>query len=240
MVAIRIMEGVYSETKVQQIGTMGTARKQTVVDYYKCIQLDDKTVSIQILNIDGVPLPLKETVPLAEFVKRFEYVSRNPKTKDQVTAEKHVATAEHYVKRKEYNSAEYEYTKAIKLDQENVRANFGLGKVYLETGETAKATKIFENLAKQDNMMAPENKHFFNDLGRELRSLHLYDQAMEFYEKAGKMMGGADEHLLFNLARAAYESGDKVSAKDYLNQALAMNPALEPALALKTVLDNEA
>jgi len=240
MVAIRIMEGVYSETKVQEIGTMGTARKQTVVDYYKCIQLDDKTVSIQILNIDGVPLPLKETVPLAEFVKRFEYVSKNPKTKDQVTAEKHVASAEHYVKRKEYNSAEYEFNKALKLDQENVRANFGLGKVYLETGETEKATKMFEKLAKQDNMMAPENKHFFNDLGRELRGLHLYDQAMEFYEKAGKMKGGADEHLLFNLARAAYESGDKSSAMDYLNQALALDPALEPALALKTALEKEA
>ena len=236
-VSIRIMEGIYSETKVQEIGTMNTIRRQTVVDYYQCAQLDDDTVAVQILDMDGVPLPLKQEIPLEEFIKRFTYESKTPKTQAQITAEKHVAIAEQHVERREFNSAEYEYYRALKADQENVKANFGLGKVYLETGEVEKAAEIFGRLARQDNIMAPENKHFFNDLGRELRSLKLYDQAIVFYEKARRMMGSDDEHLLFNLARAAYESGDQAKTMDFLEQALALNPDLEPALAFKTALE---
>jgi tetratricopeptide (TPR) repeat protein len=58
-----------------------------------------------------------------------------------------------------------------------------------------------------------------------------------FYEKARRMMGSNDENLLFNLARAAYESGDQARAMDFLAQALALNPDLEPALAFKTALE---
>jgi len=166
MVTIKIMEGVYSETKVQEIGTMNTIRRQTVVDYYQCVQLDEDTISVQILDMDGAPLPLKQKVPLEEFLKRFTYESKTPKTQAQITADKHVATAEHHMERKELNSAEYEFYKALKLDQENVRAQFGLGKVYLETGDVEKAAEIFGRLARQDNIHAPENKHFFNKLAR--------------------------------------------------------------------------
>jgi tetratricopeptide (TPR) repeat protein len=238
-IKVNIMEGIYSETKVQSIGTMSTARKQTVIDYYHCVQLDEKTMSVQILDMDGQPLPLKQKVPLDEFLKRFTYDPdkfKNPKTPAQLTAEKHIAKAEGHFERKEMNSAEFEFQKALKADQENVRANFGLGRVYLETGDVAKAAEIFGRLSKQDNMMAPENKHFFNDLGRELRSLKLYDQAIDVYEKAQKLMGHDDENLLFNIARAALESGDQARAMGYLDQALALNPELEPALKLKAAM----
>jgi len=241
-IKVNIMEGIYSETKVQAIGTMSTARKQTVVDYYQCVQLDEKTMSVQILDMDGHPLPLKQNVPLDEFLKRFTFEPdkfKEQKTPAQLTVEKHVAVAEKHAERKEFNSAEYEYSKALKIDQENVRANFGLGKVYLETGDAGKAADIFGRLAHQDNIMAPENKHFFNDLGRELRSLKLYEQAIDFYEKARTMMGTDDENLLFNIARAAFEKGDQDKAKDFLDQALALNPELEPALKLKHALTGE-
>jgi tetratricopeptide (TPR) repeat protein len=241
-IKVNILEGVYSETKVQSIGTMSTARKQTIVDYYHCVQLDEKTMSVQILDMNGEPLPLKQKVPLDEFLKRFTYEPdkfKNQKTPAQLTAEKYIAVAEKHFERKEFNSAEFEYNKALKSDQENVRANFGLGKVYLETGDVGKAAEIFGRLSKQDNIMAPENKHFFNDLGRELRSLKLYDQAIDFYEKARNMMGQDDENLLFNIARAAYEGGDQTRALGYLDQALALNPELEPALKLKAAMDKE-
>jgi len=52
-----------------------------------------------------------------------------------------------------------------------------------------------------------------------------------------KEMGVDDENLLFNLARAAYESGDQARAKGFLDQALAVNPELEPALTFKAALD---
>ena len=240
-IKISILEGVYSETKIQTIGTMSTARTQTIVDYYRCSQVDEKTMMVQILDMDGELLPIKEKVSLEDFLKRFTYEPdkfKTVKTAAEITAEKHVAMAEKHVARKEYFSAEFEFGKALKVDQENVRANFGLGKVYLETGDTVKAAEIFGQLSRQDNIITdPDNKHFFNDLGREMRGLKLYDQAIDFYEKAMSMMGSDDENLLFNIARAAYEKGDQDRTKIYLTKALDLNPELEPALKLKAALD---
>ncbi len=233
-----IPEGVYSETKVQKIGTMSTSRTQTIVDYYRCRRLDDQTMSIQILDMYGDPMPLVEKVSITEFLKRFTYEPdkfQTRKSPGDLAAEKAIATAERHVARKEYNSAEYEYSKALRLDVENVRAGFGLGKLYLLTGEVDKASKVFSDLAKQDNLLAPENKHFFNELGIELRGLALYGQAIEFYLKALKLAPD-DENLLFNIARAALENGDKVLAGKSLTRALAINPDLEAARKLKASL----
>ncbi|MGL4208617.1 MAG: tetratricopeptide repeat protein [Candidatus Adiutrix sp.] len=233
-----VPEGIYSETKVQKIGTMSTARTQTIIDYYKCVQLDDNTISVQILDMYGEPLPLVEKVTMADFLKRFTFEPdkfQTKKTTGDLTLEKAIATAEKHVQRKEYNSAEFEYTKALRVDQENVRANFGLGKLYVATGEYVKAGEIFSRLAKQDNMLSPENKHFFNDLGIELRGLKLYAQAIEFYEKA-YLVAMDDENLLFNMARAAYEGGDKDRAKVFIDQALSLNPEMEAALKLRKEL----
>ena len=240
-IKVNIAEGIYSETKTQRIGTMSTARVQTVVDYYKCVQIDEKTVSAQILDMYGDPLPIIQKVPLEDFLKRFTFEPdkfQTRKTAADLSVENHISKAEEHLGRQEFNSAEFEYKRALKTDQENVRANFGLGKVYLETGEAVKAAEIFSRLARQDNIMAPENKHFFNELGIELRSLKLYAQAIDFYEKARRMMGQNDENLLFNIARAAFESGDRTRAAAYLDQALTLNPELAPAKKLKVALNS--
>lgn len=234
----RIPEGVYSETKIQKIGTMSTSRTQTVVDYYRCVRADDGTMRVQILDMYGDPLPLVEKITLDDFLKRFTYEPdkfRTRKTPNDLAAEKAIATAERHVARKEYNSAEYEYSKALKLDEENVRANFGLGRLYLETGETEKAARVFSGLARQDNVLDPENKHFFNELGIELRGLKLYGQAIEFYQKA-LTLAPDDENLLFNMARACLESGDKAAAAEYIDSALTINPGHEAAARLKASL----
>jgi len=235
---MQIPEGIYSETKVQKIGTMSTSRSQTIVDYYKCTRVDDQTMSIQILDMYGDPMPLVEKVPTAEFLKRFTFEPdkfQTRKSPGDLAAEKAIATAERHVARKEYNSAEYEYSKALKADQENVRANFGLGKLYLLTGELDKAAKVFSSLARQDNVLAPENKHFFNELGIELRGLKLYSQAVEFYQKA-LSLAPDDENLLFNIARACLEGGNQALAAKYLDGALSLNPGHEAAGRLKAAL----
>lgn len=233
-----IPEGVYSETKIQKIGTMGTSRTQTIVDYYTCKQEDENTVVIQILDMYGDPIPLVEKIPVEDFLKRFTYEPEQFKTKktpSDMTTVKAIATAERHVARKEYNSAEFEYSKALKLDTENVRASFGLGKLYLQTGEAEKAVKVFSSLSQQENVLEPGNKHFFNELGIELRNLKLYDQAIEFYKKALEMASD-DEHLLFNMARAYIDSGDKDMAVEYIDRALAVNPELETAQKVRASL----
>lgn len=234
-----IPEGIYSETKMQRIGTMSTSRTQTIVDYYHCTQVDDNIVAVQILDIYGEPMPMKEEMPIDTFLKRFHYEPSKFKDNKVVLTnplvDKAIANAENHVARKEYFSGEYEYGKALKLDEVNVRANFGLGKLYLEIGEVEKGIMVFSSLAQQDNVLEPENKHFFNELGIELRNLKLYEQAIDFYQKA---LGVApdDENLMFNIARACREGGNKELALDYLNQALAINPELEAAKRLKKSL----
>ena len=231
----KIPDGVYSETKVQTIGTMGTSRTQTIVDYYKCTQIDDDTVSIQILDMYGDPLPLLEKVSIADFLKRFTFEPdkyQERKSPTDLATEKAIATAERHVARKEFNSAEYEYSKVLKMDEENVRANFGLGKLYVCTGEVEKAATVFSNLAKQDNLLEPTNKHFFNELGIELRCLKLYKQACEFYQKALEL-APQDENLLFNIARSSWEGGDQQQAITFVDKALAINPNFEAAQKLK-------
>lgn len=238
--ASKVPEGVYSESKVQKIGTMSTSRTQTIVDYYRCTQIDDETMSIQILDMYGDPMPLVEKVKIDEFLKRFAFEPEKFKTRatpNQLATEKAIATAEHHMARKEYNSAEFEFGKALKLDEENVRANFGLGKLYVETGQLQKASEVFGNLAKQDNVLAPENKHFFNELGIELRGLELYDQAIDFYQKAYDLAQD-DENLVFNIARAYYEKGDKGKTRELLQSALGLNPDMEPAKKLLVSLDD--
>ncbi|MDR2945848.1 MAG: tetratricopeptide repeat protein [Candidatus Adiutrix sp.] len=234
----QIPEGVYSETKVQKIGTMSTSRTQTIVDYYKCTRLDENTMSVQILDMYGDPMPLLEKVSMEAFLKRFTYEPdkfQKRSSPNDLAAEKAIANAEHHAARKEYFSAEYEYSKALKLDEENVRASFGLGRVYVETGELEKAAKVFGSLAKQDNVLSPENKYIFNELGIQLRGLKLYDQAIEFYKKAFEMAPD-DENLLFNMARAALEKEDKAAAAKYLEAALTINPKHEAALKFKATL----
>lgn len=233
-----IPDGIYSETKVQKIGTMSTSRTQTIVDYYKCTKVDDATMQVQILDMYGDPLPLVEKVSVAEFIKRFTFEPdkfQTRKTPSDLATEKAIATAERHVARKEYNSAEYEYSKALKLDKENVRANFGLGKLYLQMSEVEKAAQIFSSLAQQNNVLDPENKHFFNELGIELRCLKLYDQAVNFYKKA-HALAPDDENLLFNMARASLDAGSLVEAAKYLKQALTLNPAHEASNMLKASL----
>lgn len=233
-----IPEGVYSEISVQNIGTMSTARRQEIVNYYLCRQLNQDTVEVQVMDIYGEPLPIRQKVAMPEFLKRFKYEPEAFKTKKSpadLALDQAIAQAELHVKRKEYFSAEYEYSKALKLDEANVRASFGLGRVYLQTGETEKAGEVFTQLAHEESILEPDNKYIFNELGMELRALKMYDQALEFYQRALEV-APEDEHLCFNIARAAAEKGDLKLARESLGRALKINPGLQEASKLMAKL----
>jgi tetratricopeptide (TPR) repeat protein len=227
-------EGIYAETTVQNIGTGSTARSQEYKSYYLARPADDGQVKIQVLDMNDEPLPYVELVPLDEFERRFTYEPDYLKTKKspkEKKVDKAIAQAEAHVRRKEYYSAEFEYDKALKLDEDNVRANFGVGKVYLATGETEKAKATFQKLSQVEAVFEAENKHIFNELGIELRRLHLYDQAIDYYLKALTFTRD-DEHLFFNTARAYFDAGDLKNTEKLLKCALKLNPKLPEARKL--------
>ena len=225
-------EGVYCETVVQNIGTGSTARRQEMRSWYIAKVKEPGIISVQLLDMDDKPMPIFEDVEEADFERRFTFdPEHKPKTATERTVDRAIAQAEAHVRRKEYNSAEFEYNKAIKLDEENVRANFGLGKVYVATGETEKAAAVFSKLAKIEAVFEEENKHIFNELGIELRRMEMYDQALEYYRKALSIAPN-DENLYFNMARALYQKGDLDRAGKFLSKALSINPNLVEAQQL--------
>lgn len=222
-----IEEGVYVEVVTQNIGTGGTSRTQEIKNYYMAKSVNDEVVQVQLMDMDDNPLPFKEEVPLADFNGRFEfvpeYLAKKKKSPQEQQVDKAIAQAEAHVKRKEFFSAEFEYNKALGLDEENVRANFGVGKVYLAQGDTEKARETFEKLAGIEAVFEDENKHIFNELGMELRRMKMYDQAIDYYTKA-LSIAQDDENLFFNVARAYFEKGEIKKSAAYLQKALKLNP----------------
>ncbi|MEW5724129.1 MAG: tetratricopeptide repeat protein [Thermodesulfobacteriota bacterium] len=222
----KIEEGVYEEVIVQTIGTGGTTRKQEIKNYYLVKPADENLVEVQLMDMYDQPLPIVEKIPMEDFRRRFKFIPdylARKKSPVQQKIDKAIATAETHYRRREFNSAEYEYTKALRLDEENVRANFGIGKVYLATGETEKARETFAKLAGIEAVFEEKNKHIFNELGMELRKLKLYDEAVEYYLKA-LTIARDDENLFFNAARAYYEKEDYQNALVFLGKAFSLKP----------------
>ncbi len=229
-----IKKGVYSKTKKISLGTGGTTRDQEMESYYLIDAINEKTVSLKPLDINGEPLQFIEQVKIAEFKQHFTFrpdYYKNKKSLREIGIDRRIAKAQEHYRKKEYSSAEYEYEQVLKLDEENLRAKFGVGKVYASRGELEKAKDIFEQISQVKAIFENNNKHIFNELGIELRKQGLYQQAISFYRKALSFVKD-DEHLYFNIGRACHEKGDFKAAAKYLAVALKMNPGLAEARQL--------
>ncbi|MFP4237065.1 MAG: tetratricopeptide repeat protein, partial [Desulfonatronovibrio sp.] len=141
---------------------------------------------------------------------------------------KTIARADRHRKKGESYSAEYEYGNALKVDEENIRANFGLGLTYLERGDKEKASNIFERLVKLDAAFEEEHKHLFNEFGINLRKQKMYDQALEYYTRGLDLVQN-DENLHYNVARAYFAFNNHEKCFEHLKQALQINPEFEEA-----------
>ncbi len=126
-------------------------------------------------------------------------------------------------------SPEHEYSRALKVDEENVRANFGIGLTYLERGEKEKAQNIFERIVKLEGTYEPQQKHLFNEFGINLRKNRMFDQAAEYYQRALELTK-QDENLHTNLARALFETGNNDGCLEHIFKALELAPKHEISL----------
>jgi tetratricopeptide (TPR) repeat protein len=102
---------------------------------------------------------------------------------------------------------------------------FGLGLVYLEEGEPARAASLFNDLARSGADFEGRDQFLYNDLGIVLRKCGLFDLAIAFFLRALEYVQD-DENLFYNLARAHYENNDWTRCLDYLIQSHKFNPAL--------------
>ncbi|MFV0423452.1 tetratricopeptide repeat protein [Oleidesulfovibrio sp.] len=226
------IKGVFSTQEVRKVGTGTTTRKTIQKAFWMVEELDNGVVEVQPLNSNYIPSGPKRKVNVDDVINTFQpepefYVQTVFPKMQELT--KTVARADRHRTRGEHFSAEYEYGNALQVDEENVRANFGLGLTYLERGESAKADNIFERLVKLEAAFEPEHKHLFNEFGISLRKNKMFDQAMEYYERAVEL-SGSDENLQYNMARACLEKKDYAKTMEHLLKCLEANPTLEAAV----------
>ncbi len=225
---------VYLERIKSRVGTGDTAKRAVMENYWRAEPLPDGRIKMELLDLNDQPSGYSEVVDLEEFEGRFYLVEGwQPRKRDpkKERADKLTARADRHLANQEYLSAEFEYNNALRLDEENVRASFGLGKTYLAMGETDKARDTFGKLANIDAVLDPSNKHIFNECGIQLRKLGMFEEAITYYRRALELARD-DENLWFNLGRALWEGGYKDKAAAAFKQALALNPKMVEAKAL--------
>jgi len=229
------LRGVFSQKKIAKIGTGTTARKTEVVSYYFAEELEGGVVLVQSLTADNVPFGPKTETTREDLLENYLpepqkalALSRAAQTPEELEVQKAVARGDKFRKRGENFTAEYEYNKALSLDEKNVRANFGIGLCYITRGETDKAREVFERVVKIDAVFEDEHKHLFNEFGISLRKSGMHAEAMDYYRRALDL-SPEDENLHYNMARAAYDKGDLGLAGVYLKSCLALDPKHEEA-----------
>jgi tetratricopeptide (TPR) repeat protein len=239
--------GVFSSQAIAKVGTGTTSRKTIQKAYWYAEEKEpdedgNSVVMVRPLNKNNVPSGQAEAVPKGDFLERFnpelEFYQKEvfPRMRELDSTLKR---AEEQRAQGALYSAQFEYQSALTVDEENVRANFGLGLTYMERGETTKASDIFERVVTLDAAFSPEHKHLFNEFGINLRKSKLLDQAVEYYERALKITDN-DENLYYNIARAYFERGDRDDCLANLRKALEMRPGFEEAQKFLAYVEKQA
>jgi len=234
------IKGIFSTQSIQKVGTGTTTRKTIQKTYWFVGEQADGTLEIQPLNKNYIPSGPKRSITMEDLLAKFApepefYVSTvYPKMQE---LNRTIQKGERHRDKGEIFSAELEFDQALTVDEENVRANFGLGLTYLDRGEAHKANDIFERLVRLDAAFEAEHKHLFNDFGISLRKNKMLDQALEYYSKA-EALAESDENLFYNIARAHFEKENVDQCLAYLTKALGLNPGLSEArLFIKYLVD---
>lgn len=219
------VRGVFSTQEIRKVGT-GTTTRKTVQKTFWFVEQKGNEIECQPLNPNYVPSGPKRKITMDELISKFSpepefyQMSVFPRMKEMNRA---VNNGDKHRENGETFAAEYEYSRALKVDEENVRANFGIGLTYMERGEKEKAENIFERLVKLENAFEPEHKHLFNEFGISLRKSKMLPQAVEYYQRALKLSQN-DENLHMNLARALFETKDMDGCLEHLFKALELAP----------------
>ncbi len=223
------IKGVFSSQELRKVGTGTTTRKTIQKAYWFAEEDEEGNVTVQPLNSNYVPSGPKRKLVKDEFLSNFSpemefYMHTVFPRMREVT--KTIALADRHRKNKELYSAEFEYSNALKIDEENVRANFGLGLTYLERGQTEKADDVFNRLVKLDAPFEETHKHLFNEFGISLRKNKMFKQSIEYYNKALEL-SKVDENLYYNVARAYFDNQEYDKTVENLLKALEMAPGHE-------------
>ena len=225
------VRGVFSSQEIRKVGTGTTTRKTVQKTFWFNEQHGDE-IECQPINPNFIPSGPKRKITMDELIAKFspepEFYMNSVYPKMQ-EIKKSVDNADTHREKGENFAAEYEYSKVLKVDEENVRANFGIGLTYLERGDVGKAQNIFDRLIKLEGAYEPEQKHLFNEFGINLRKNKMNDQAVEYYQRALQLSPN-DENLHMNVARALFETQNYGECIDHLAKSLEISPGHDHSL----------
>ncbi len=226
------VKGVFSTQEIKKIGTGTTTRRTVQKSYWFIETLENGVLECQPLNGNLVPAGQSREITREELVTKFspepEFYMSSVFPKMQELQES-IDNGDEHRKKGENFSAENEYNAALSIDEDSVRANFGIGLTYLERGEGDKAKNIFERLLKLEGTFQARHKHLFNEFGISLRKSTMLHEALEYYNKALELSTG-DENLYFNVARTYLELKDYEKCMEYLLKMLDVAPTNETGL----------
>lgn len=220
-----LIEGVFSIEKTGKIGTGTTARRVKQVAHYYAKEGEEGMVDLQLLNEKKVPFGPIEKVTKDELLSKFLPMPQLYKEvmSNLRAVQKSVARGDKFRKRGETFTAEFEYASALNLDEQNVRANFGIGLCLLERDEKEKAKEVFDRIVKIDSAFEDDHKHLFNEYGIALRKKSLGDQAVDYYKRALELSKD-DENLWYNLGRVLFDQEKWAECAEAASKCLALNP----------------
>ncbi|WP_027176976.1 tetratricopeptide repeat protein [Desulfovibrio aminophilus] len=225
------IKGAFSTAKTSKVGTGATAKKVSTTIYVFAEELEDDKIKIQAVNENHVPTGPTRTISRDDLLRDFfpdpEYYHKTMLPQMRELA-KQIASGERHLKNGQPFTAELSFANALNLDEQNIRANFGIGLVYLRRGEKEKALEVLRRLVTLDAAFEKRHKHLFNEFGINLRRNGMYEQALDYYGRALDFAKD-DEHLFFNIARTHIERRDLGRAREALEQALAINPGFAEA-----------
>lgn len=223
--------GVFSLHKEGAIGAGSTKTSHDNITYWyvRILSVDD--FEVQPLNKYHVPSGIKNIIKRSEFLPLYTpepaYYRMNTVPALESLARK-VKKGQQFFEEGNLNEAEQQFIKALMIDERNVDANMGLGKVYSEKKEFDKLKRVVDTLLSIDEVFVEQQRVRFNEFGINLRKNGHYEESIRYYNKALEFTD-KDEHLHFNLARVHYERGDRDGCIKALKSALELNPSFVEA-----------
>ena len=220
------IRGVFSSQEVRKVGTGTTTRKSVQKTFWFIEQDADGAIMLQALNSNYIPTGPKKIISMDDLINTYspepEFYIQSVFPKMQ-QLDQNLSKGDEHREKGETFSAEFQYGKALQVDEENIRGNFGIGLTYLARGEVDKADNIFNRLVNLDASFEAEHKHLFNDFGINLRKNKMYKQSVEYYNRA-LALSEQDDNLHINAARALLEDQQYGEAVGHLMSALKLNP----------------
>lgn len=215
-----------------KVGFGLTGKVTRVENYYEAVEVGEEQVKMFLLDIQDQRMGRPTVIPkerLNDYIYCPDYFKgKKGEDSSHLRAEKHVQMANQHLAKSKLLNAESEYNQALKIEENHLQANLGMGKFFSAKGEEDKAKEYFTKLSSMEELFEKENKHVFNELAIELRKKGMLDEAIVNYQKA-LTLDPEDWVLYYNLGRAYFEKGEVDQTLDQLQAAIRIKPDFEEA-----------